>query len=112
MTPLHSNIDLKKRLSLVGCTSQLPRLYFSDVLEEDISVLFKSNKEISYEMLMDKYKCTFQEEKSFLNDVKNIVQSNQKKYCMFLVDDFIVRDYFSILLKGKVTHSLTIHQSI
>ena len=58
-------------------------LYFSDVLEDDISVLFKSNKEISYEMLMDKYKCTYQEEKSLLNDVKIIVQSKQKKNCMF-----------------------------
>mgnify|MGYP001159931386 FL=1 len=80
-------------------------LYFSDVLEGDISVLFKSNKEISYEILMDKYKCNFQEEKSFLNDVKNIVQSNQKKYCMFLVDDFIVRDYFSIPLMESILGS-------
>ena len=71
-------------------------LYFSDLEEKDISILFKSTKQISYDKLSERYDCHFFEEISFLNDVKNIIQTNGKKYCMFLVDDLIIRDYFSV----------------
>tara|TARA_B110000263_G_scaffold249647_1_gene267905 strand:- start:296 stop:1147 length:852 start_codon:yes stop_codon:yes gene_type:complete len=71
-------------------------LHFSDLTENNIAILFKTKKQISYQKLFDKYECQFVEERSFLNDVKEIIQTNNKKYCMFLVDDLIIRDYFSI----------------
>ena len=80
-------------------------LYYSDVSQEDITVLFKDSEEISYKSLINKYSCNFHQERSFLTDVKNIIQNNRKQYCMFLVDDFIVRDNFSIGVMESVLRS-------
>tara|TARA_Y100000996_G_scaffold414400_1_gene405157 strand:+ start:3784 stop:4635 length:852 start_codon:yes stop_codon:yes gene_type:complete len=80
-------------------------LYYSDVSQEDITVLFKDSEDISYKSLINKYSCNFRQEKSFLTDVKNIIQNNKKQYCMFLVDDFIVRDNFSIGVMESVLRS-------
>ena len=80
-------------------------LYDSDVSQEDITVLFKDSEEISYKSLINKYSCNFHQERSFLTDVKNIIQNNRKQYCMFLVDDFIVRDNFSISVMESVLRS-------
>ena len=80
-------------------------LYYSDVSQEDITVLFKDSEEISYKSLINKYSCNFHQERSFLTDVKNIIQNNRKQYCMFLVDDFIVRDNFSISVMESVLRS-------
>ena len=80
-------------------------LYFSDLEEKDISILFKPSKEVPYDKLSKRYDCNFFEEKAFLNDVKNIIKTNKKKYSMFLVDDLIVRDHFSVNLMESTLSS-------
>lgn len=69
---------------------------FSDVSEEDISVLFVDSEGIDYGVLEKDFKCEFVKQKNFLGDVKRLVSENDAEYILFMVDDLIFRNEFSI----------------
>ncbi len=70
--------------------------HFSDVPEEDIHVIYKSDPGISYEPLISQFKCRFMRQGQFLEDIRRIVGENPSDYVWFMVDDLIYRDEFSL----------------
>lgn len=68
----------------------------SDVIPKDINVLFKTSPDIPYQSLMAKYDCRFIEEKDFFADLKELIEASQSRYVLFMVDDLICRDQFSL----------------
>ena len=83
-------------------TLQLKSLILSikentDLPEENIYIIYKNaNPEISYNSLIESFpKCNFIEQGIFFEDIKNIVHNSGMEYFEFMVDDLIVRDYFS-----------------
>lgn len=83
-------------------TLQLKSLILSikentDLPEKNIYVIYKNaNPEISYKHLFESFpECNFIEQDVFLYDIENIVKNSGMKYFEFMVDDLIVKEYFS-----------------
>lgn len=96
-------------------TLQLKSLLLSiranyDIPEEDISVIFKNSEpEISFDPLLEEFKCNFVKQRDFLADIKNIVASADSEYFQFMVDDLIVKDEIST---SQVEKFMDEHQDV
>ena len=83
-------------------TLQLKSLILSikentDLPEKNIYVIYKNaNPEISYDHLFEAFpEVNFIKQGVFLHDIENIVKNSGMKYFEFMVDDLIVKEYFS-----------------
>lgn len=77
----------------------LSLLHFSDIPASSINVIYKNDiPEISYEPLINEIDVKFIEQNCFLDDVKSVVSDSIADYFLFMVDDLIARDHFSLSL--------------
>ena len=83
--------------------------HYSDVPEENIIVIYKTDPEISYEPLREQFACSFIEQCDFLKDVQIAVYGNDSDYVWFMVDDLIYRDSFSL---GTIEKFLDEHKDV
>ena len=71
-------------------------LYFSDIREENITIIYKKTNDTDYSNVIKNFPCVhWVEEKDFNNDLCHIV-SNADDYIMFGVDDVVFKDKFSL----------------
>lgn len=75
---------------------------FSDLPEDMINIIYVESGNISYELLRKEFKCKFIKQSLFLNDLKNIVLNSRAEYIMFMVDDLIFREKFSVGREEKI----------
>jgi len=68
----------------------------SDIPEEWINIIYVDNDTISYESLMDQFKCNFVLQTNFLCDLTNIINNSKSNFVLFMVDDLICKDDFSL----------------
>jgi hypothetical protein len=66
------------------------------VSEKNINVIYKADEGISYEPLINEFRCRFIRQGNFLKDIKKIITRNEADYIWFMVDDLIYRDNFSL----------------
>ena len=81
-------LQLKSLLRSIG--------HYTDITEEEINVLYTTRPDIPYESLIGEFRCNFVRQESFLDDFESIVESSSGEYVMFMVDDLIIRDGFSL----------------
>ena len=81
-------LQLKSLLRSIG--------HYSDISEEEINVIYKSRPEIPYEPLTNEFGCNFVQQQSFLDDLSDIVEGSDREFVLFMVDDLIIRDHFSL----------------
>ena len=71
--------------------------HYSDIHENEITILYKTDPGINYEPLISEFKCNFVKQKNdFVEDLNNIIRFSHKEYVMLLVDDLIFKDTFSL----------------
>ena len=70
--------------------------HYSDIAEEEMTVLYTTSPEIPYDTLKSEFACRFIQDSTFLNDVRNIVEDTKNDYVFFMVDDLIYREEFSL----------------
>ena len=70
--------------------------HYSDIAEEEMTVLYTTSPEIPYDTLKSEFACRFIQDSTFLNDVRNIVEGTKNDYVFFMVDDLIYREEFSL----------------
>lgn len=75
---------------------------FSDLPEDMTNIIYVESGGISYETLKKEFRCRFIKQSLFLNDVKNIVANSRAEYILFMVDDLIFREKFSIGKEEKI----------
>ena len=75
---------------------------FSDLPEEMINIIYVESGGISYEVLKKEFRCRFIKQSAFLGDVKNIVADSKAEYILFMVDDLIFREKFSIEREERI----------
>ena len=81
-------------------TLQLKSLLLSlreltDIDETKITVLYVATEGFHYEHLIQEFSCQFVPQKSFLEDVRHIIQRFETSFVSFMVDDLIIRDEIS-----------------
>ena len=69
--------------------------HYSGIEEKTITVLYKADPGINYELLINEFKCKFVKQANFLQDVKNIINDSRAEYIGFMVDDLIFYGSFS-----------------
>lgn len=88
--------------------------HYSDADENKITVIYKADEDISYEPLINQFKCTFVKQGDFLADVTNIIVNSGAEYIAFMVDDLIFYGSFSwdaienLMDSGKDIDSFTL----
>lgn len=82
-----------RTLQLKSCISSLVTL--SDVIPQDITVLYSDSKSISYKPIKKEFSCRFIRQTDFYQNLMDILRNTPKSFISFIVDDLIVRDYFS-----------------
>ena len=83
--------------------------YYSDINDNDINIIYTTVPEITYEHLLSEFDCNFIVQKNFLKDVNSLIETSSCKYVLFMVDDLIFRDSFSL---RRVEELLGQHQNI
>lgn len=69
--------------------------HFSDLPEENITVIYVESQGITYEPLIKEFKCKFLRQTVFLTDLINDISNSGAAYTGFMVDDLIFRDTVS-----------------
>ena len=70
--------------------------YYSDINDDEITVIYTTDPNIPYENLFSEFDCSFVVEKDFLKDLHHLIKNSTCKYVLFMVDDLIFRDFFSL----------------
>jgi len=70
--------------------------HYSDVGDDEISVIYTTVPQIPYESLTSEFGCCFIPQGDFLSDLKNIIEGSPNEYVLFMVDDLIFKDSFSL----------------
>jgi len=70
--------------------------HYSDVDENEITVLYVDSPDTPYDDLKSEFRCHFVPQKSFLHDLRSIVDSSSADYVCWMVDDLIFKDSFSM----------------
>ena len=70
--------------------------HYSDVDEKEITILYVENADIPYDDLKSEFRCHFVPQKSFLQDIRRIVDGSSADYVCWMVDDLIFKDSFSM----------------
>ena len=68
----------------------------SDMDDAEIDVIYTTEADIPYEPLMSQFACRFVRQGDFLADVREAVAGSDCSYVLFMVDDLICRDTFSL----------------
>lgn len=68
----------------------------SDIDDAEIDVIYTTEADIPYEPLMSQFACRFVRQGDFLADVREAVEGSDCSYVLFMVDDLICRDTFSL----------------
>ena len=68
----------------------------TDMEDAEIDVIYTTEPDIPYEPLMSRFACNFVEQGDFLADVEDAVDKSSCRYVLFMVDDLICRDSFSL----------------
>lgn len=70
--------------------------HYSDIRDNEISVVYTTVPEVPYDSLTSQFGCRFIQQGDFLNDLIGIVEGSDSDYVMFMVDDLIFKDNFSL----------------
>jgi hypothetical protein len=70
--------------------------HYSDIRDDEINVIYTTVPQIPYESLTSEFGCRFIPQGDFLTDLKNIIDGSPNKYVLFMVDDLIFKDSFSL----------------
>jgi hypothetical protein len=68
----------------------------SDMDDAEIDVIYTTESGIPYESLMSQFACRFVRQGDFLADVSGAIEGSDCSYVLFMVDDLICRDTFSL----------------
>ena len=82
------NLQLKSLLKSIN--------HYSDIREEEISVIYTTVPEVPYDSLTSEFRCRFVEQGDFLGDLMGILEGSDNDYVLFMVDDLIFKDAFSL----------------
>ena len=70
--------------------------HYSDIRDEEISVIYTTVPEVPYDSLTTQFGCRFIQQGDFLSDLRGIVEGSDNDYVLFMVDDLIFKDSFSL----------------
>ena len=70
--------------------------HYSDIEDDEINVIYTTVPQIPYESLTSEFGCRFIQQGDFLSDLKNIIERSPNEYVLFMVDDLIFKDSFSL----------------
>lgn len=70
--------------------------HYSDIDEDEITVLYVENEEIPYDDLKSEFRCRFVRQGNFLQDLLSIVDGSDSEYVCWMVDDLILKDRLSM----------------
>jgi hypothetical protein len=84
----HRTLQLRSLLKSIG--------HYSDISEDEITVLYVESEDIPYNDLRSEFQCRFVPQGSFLHDLRKIVDESSADYVCWMVDDLIFKDSFSM----------------
>ena len=70
--------------------------HYSDIRDEEISVIYTTVPEVPYDSLTTQFGCRFIQQGDFLSDLRGIVEGSDNDYVLLMVDDLIFKDSFSL----------------
>lgn len=82
---------------------------FTDIEDHEICVSYLETPPISYDHLKSNFSCKFKARQYFLEDMRAIVDDTEAEYVLFMVDDLIVREHFSL---RAIEHFLDNHSFV
>ena len=70
--------------------------HYSDIRDQEIDVIYTTVPEVPYDSLTSQFGCRFIQQGDFLSDLRGIVEGSDNDYVLFMVDDLIFKDSFSL----------------